>query len=214
MTYPAMPAVILAREGSQRLKRKWDLPWPPCKGTNLVEHAVQQALACRYIGRVFVGSDSGELLERVNRRFGERTLEPNARNPDGALRVSTILRPRVTATQGSLEGLRWCLEQHGLQASFAVLIQSTFPFLDAADLDRFMETWQMDGRGRGMFLSKPGEPDVPCGAAWIIHPYTGYMKQSVVCASTPCFDVDQREDYDAAVAEYKRAHAPMDHAGR
>lgn len=213
MTYPAMPAVILAREGSQRLKRKWQLPWPPASGTCLIEHAIQQALACRYVDQVFVGSDSKELLERVQRRFGHDTVEPNVRRPDGFNRVETILRPAVDAQQGSLEGLRWCLEQMSLQASFALLVQATFPFLSASELDRLVETWQMAGRGSGTFLSKPGEPEVPCGAAWIVHPYTGYSKQSLCPAIVPCIDIDVREDYERAVAEYKRAHAPLAHVG-
>lgn len=213
MTYPAMPAVILAREGSQRLKRKWALPWPPSSGTCLLEHAIEQTLACRYVDQVFVGSDSAALLERVRVRYGHDSREPNARRPDGLCRVETILRPTVDAQQGSLEGLRWCLEQMSLQASFALLVQATFPFLTAADLDRLVETWQMAGRSSGTFLCKPGEPDVPCGAAWLVHPYTAYSKQSMCPATVPCIDVDVREDYDAAVAEYKRTHAALAHVG-
>lgn len=213
MTYPTMPAVILAREGSQRLKRKWALPWPPCTGTCLIEYAIEQTLACRYVDQVFVGSDSQELLDRVRVRYGHDSREPNARKPDGFNRVETILRPPVDAQQGSLEGLRWCLEQMSLQASFALLVQATYPFLTTADLDRLMETWQMAGRSSGMFLSKPGEPETPCGAAWIVHPYTAYSSQSLCPASGPCIDVDVREDYERAVAEYKRTHAPLAHVG-
>ena len=206
MTYPKMPAVILAREGSQRLKRKWSLPWPPASGTNLVENAVRAALACKYVDQVFVGSDSEEVLNGVSKRFGPHTVEPNACRPDGFNRVETILRPRVYADQGSLDGLRWCLEQMGLQASFSMLIQSTYPFLEPAELDRLVETWIMSGRGNGTFLCKPGDPDAPAGSAWVVHPYMGYSKHSFCHATTPVHDIDRRDDYDAAVAEWKVAH--------
>ena len=196
-----MPAVVLVRQGSMRLKEKWRLSW---SNGNLVENAIRQTLACKHVSKVYVGSDSEELLGLITKRFGHGSRETNSRDKAGFPRTVCVLRPRVPSEQTSLDGLQFVLEQHGLQASYCLLVQSTFPFLSPLDLDALVEGWHASGACEGIFLSKPGEPSKPAGAAWIIHPYLGYGPKSFVPVTSPCIDIDTREDYDAAIAERAR----------
>lgn len=192
-----MPAVLLIRAGSQRLKEKWRLHW---RGVMLPEYAIRQALAAKYVSRVIVASDSQELLDIVGRRFGEGTREAFSRNERGRPRVTCTLRPKVPGDQPSLDGLRWVLRHHGLQASYCLLVQATFPFLEAGDLDRLVEVWHANGAGRGIFLARPDDDTKPAGAAWIVDPYNGYYSsQSPVAVSTPCVDIDVKADYEKAL---------------
>lgn len=201
---PNLPAVILVRAGSQRLHEKWRLSW---RGVTLPENAIRVALRCKYVSSVIMATDSDDLIALTHRRFGEGTREHYSRTNAGALRVTTVRRPKVGPEQKSLDGLRWVLEQQGLQASYCLLIQATFPFLSAGDLDRLVETWHDRDASIGMFLSKPGAPRDPAGAAWLVCPYKGYASVSPVAVTTPCVDIDVREDYDAAL-EIERAQKP------
>lgn len=212
---PRLPAVILVRGGSQRLKDKWSLPWWDRRGraTTLLENTVRVVLACRHVSLVYVGTDDDAIVRTIQRTFGHETCEANAREPSGFTRVECIKRPRVEATQPSLEALRWVLDKARLEASYALLVQCTFPFGCAADLDRLIETWwDRRGESAGLFLARPDDPARPAGFAWVVCPARGYDSTSPVAVTTPCFDIDYRADYTAAVAEYRRLHDEPAHA--
>ncbi len=212
MKPPKLPAVILVREGSHRLHEKWKLRWFKDDGskTTLVENAIRQVLKCKYVDQVFFASDSLALVNMISRGFGPGTREPYTHNEDGLCRVETVLRPRVSGSQKSLDGLRWVLEQQCLQASYCMLVQATFPFINHKDLNRLYETWTASGRLNGMFLSKPNEPSVPSGCAWIVNPYAGYVDQSLAPASGPCIDIDHMSDYEAAVKLWREKNAALE----
>jgi CMP-N-acetylneuraminic acid synthetase len=204
-----MPAIILVRGGSQRLKRKWALPWPPRHKTSLLDSCIRAVLRCKYVSLVWVGTDDHEIIRAVGERFGHDTREHWARehrfNRKSMVRVDCVKRKRVSPNQSSLEALAYVRRVARIEASYCMLVQCTYPFIDPADLDRLVEAWRGRGSCDGMFLGRPDQPNRPAGCAWIVHPFTGYQNVGIP-VTAPCIDIDVRAHYDEACAEWEKRH--------
>lgn len=174
-----IPAIILVRAGSKRLKDKWQLPW---RGTTLLGHAINQVWSCEYVSRVIVGSDSQKILD-------------HAKLIDG--RTETVLRDEVEDDQPSLEGLRQVQIRARLEASYVMLVQATSTHVNAADLERLVLCSDLPCK-QVTFLGKKGKPS---GQAFIYPPFlTTDNRGPYVEQDAPSFDIDTRENYEEALA--------------
>lgn len=175
---PRIPAIILVRAGSKRLKDKWQLPW---RGTTLLGHAINQVWSCEYVSRVIVASDSMKALE-------------HAKEVD--LRTETILRDEVPDDQTSLDGLRQVQIRAKLEASYVMLVQSCSPFVNPTDLERLILCSSLPCQ-QVTFLGKKGKPS---GQAFIYPPFIQTDNRGpYVEQDADALDIDSRDDYERAL---------------
>lgn len=177
-----IPAIMLVREGSTRLPRKWALPW---NGVPLAVHAVQQAEACPVVHGVHVVTDSEEIGRKIEANTGARVY----------------LHPGMGSSHTSLQGLRWAGERTGLMASYTLLIQCTAPFINPTDLERLV-LLGLEHPGREVWgLTTDMRNPRPSGMAWLVPPFVSDLRPTRwVLQDAPGFDIDTQEDYDRAVA--------------
>lgn len=174
---------MLAREGSKRLPGKNCLYW---YGKPLWWHAVHVARHAESVGHLRVVTDMKDVTGTLWPKIGDGRDAPFA-----------VHHPMPDA-HTSIEGVNWWREHVGLEASYVLLIQCTNPFINPADLDLLAtlafadglptEVWALGSRGR------------PNGMAWVIPPMaTDTIAKRFVEPSVWGVDIDEREDYEAAL---------------
>lgn len=177
-----IPAIMLIREGSLRLPRKWALDW---QGKTLARHAAEQTLACPVVDQLHFVTDSHDIAAEAPE--------------DAACRV--WMHPGMSGAHTSLEGLRWACTRSGLQASYVLLVQCTAPFINPTDLERLI-LLGLESPGREVWgLCTDMRNPKPSGMAWLVPPFCSDLRPTRwVLQDAPGYDVDVRADYDAALA--------------
>jgi len=156
--------LIPARGGSKGIKNKNLLPHP-ITGYPLVWHAVNTALATENDFKVFVSSDSEDIL--------------NAATMAGAI---PLLRPlELSGDEVSTEKVLLhilCSEVGFHNTDNITLMQCTSPFTEAQDIDNMLEQWQNSGRKSAVSVT-PGRGGFLCGGFdWT--------------DAGPCYDIQKR----------------------
>lgn len=209
---PKIPAIILARGGSERIRRKNLLPW---LGRPLVQHAAEQCLATPGVSFVIVASDDQVILEAAQ-DAGKYAEAVNKQ-------LMLYMRQPASPEQTSLEALWETMTAMGLDASFVLLAQCTSPYINPQDLQKLIDAWRL--RWESQYWLSQGEvsgPVVPQSGAEAASPPTGmgYIYAPHVChddrkpryvqvlkQEAPVFDVDDPQDFQRAVAsltQYKQ----------
>ena len=114
-------AIIPARGGSKRLPRKNVLP---LAGRPLVGWSIQAAFESRYIDRVIVSSDDGEILGIAEKMGAEPLLRPKGLATDEATTIDVLIHAVTKA---------------GQSYDHVVLLQATSPLREAHHIDEAVE---------------------------------------------------------------------------
>ncbi|MGI9318963.1 MAG: cytidylyltransferase domain-containing protein [bacterium] len=114
-------AIIPARGGSKRLPRKNVLP---LAGRPLIGWSIQAALESRYIDRVIVSSDDGEILGLAEQLGAEALLRPIELAADDANTIDVLIHAVTKA---------------GHSYDHVVLLQATSPLRGANHIDEAVE---------------------------------------------------------------------------
>ncbi|ASK35492.1 CMP-N-acetylneuraminic acid synthetase [Alcanivorax sp. N3-2A] len=121
-------ALITARGGSKGIPGK---NIKPLAGKPLIAWSIEAARASRYLDRLVVSSDAGDILE-VARRYGAEV---------------PFTRPEALAADdtGSMEVILHALQALDQPYDYLLLLQPTSPFRTAADIDDALEQTVREG---------------------------------------------------------------------
>lgn len=120
-------AIIPARGESKRIPQKNIRNF---LGKPLIAYAIEQALACRFIGRVMVDTDSAKIAS-IARRFGAQTPW---------LRPKRLAQDTSNAVDSILYDLRKLKEKENYSPDYVVILQTTSPLREVTDI---ADCWEM-----------------------------------------------------------------------
>jgi CMP-N-acetylneuraminic acid synthetase len=114
-------AIIPARGGSKRLANKNIFP---LNGKPLLAYTIEACKTSKYINRIYVSSDSEEILN-VGKEFGALSLKREASLADDKT-------PKITAIRGAVEQLK----AEGIHPDIIIIPQANSPQISAGIMDK------------------------------------------------------------------------------
>jgi len=182
--------LIPARGGSKGVPGK---NIKPLAGKPLIAWTIEQALACKYLSRVIVSTDSGAVAETARTFGAEVPFMRPAHLAEDATPTWPVLRHAVEETE----------KQTGKKVEAVVLLQPTSPLRKTADIDGAIERFQQQSC-QAVFSVSPSKNNpyynmVELNAA-------GYLEQCKAIDPPPARRQDAPEVYvlNGAVYVYKR----------
>jgi len=166
-----VPAIIIARGGSQRVPNK---NIRLLAGRPLLAYSIEAARGSRYVDRVVVSTDSDAIAEVALKEGAEAPFR----------RPAEISQGHSTELQAMEHALGWFRDQESYEPDFVALLRPTSPFRTSATIDRAIELlvndpsahsvrtvrlcsehphkmWVMDGGGRRIRSLIPVEQKLP-----------------------------------------------------
>jgi len=125
-----IPAIILARGGSKGLPQKNLLQF---SGKPLLAWSILQATGSRKVSKVYVSSDSNEIL-KIAQDYGAEAI----------LRPSTLSGDQASSESGWLHAIDYITQKTGICPPAVIALQATSPLRETSDIDGAIERFEKE----------------------------------------------------------------------
>ena len=186
-------AVIPARGGSKRLKRKNIHPF---FGKPLIAWSIEACRRSRHIEEIFVSSEDEEIIG-IAKDFGAQVIPRPAQLADDAI-------PKIEAIR---HADHWLQENAGLNPEVLVSVQANSPEIQASDIDRGIELmkthelWEVFSIDRNHVMN---------GAFRVLQKhclYNSFLSAHMGVVLAEYIDVHTIEDLESIKARYANRNA-------